>query len=71
MKLINHLKTIRINTKLSQEELAHRCQISLSAYTRIEKGTSNPKLITALKIAKILGVSVGTLFKLSQKDVRK
>lgn len=64
MKLVNNLIKIRKNLKLSREEVARIAGISYSAYSDIETSRTIPKLTTALKISRVLKVTVDKLFKL-------
>ena len=64
--LSSNLKIIRENKGLSQMEVAIRVNITLANYSRIERGVSEPRLKTALLIAKALGESVNRLFSLKE-----
>jgi transcriptional regulator with XRE-family HTH domain len=46
-----HLKSLRIAKKLSQEELAFRCGIPLSQIGRFERGERSPTLSTFLLLS--------------------
>ncbi|WP_156896683.1 helix-turn-helix transcriptional regulator [Desulfovirgula thermocuniculi] len=56
------LRSARLRAGLTQAELARRVGLSRSAYTNIEKGNKHPSLITALRIAHVLGGHVEELF---------
>jgi len=47
---------------LTQAEVARRVGLTRAAYVNIERGTKNPSLETALRIASVLGRSVEELF---------
>ena len=64
----SNLKIIRKNKGLSQREVASRADIRITNYAYIEQGKSEPKLKTALLIAKALGESVNRLFSLKEGD---
>jgi len=49
------LKRVRNSSKLTQEEIALKSNISRSYYTHIESGTKNPTVSTAKSIANTLG----------------
>ena len=51
-----NLKKLRLGKKLSQEELALRCEIPLSQIGRFERGVRSPTLSTILVLARGLGV---------------
>lgn len=64
MDLNNNLKAIRKNMRISGEEVASRAGIAYSTYLQIESGKSEPRLTTALKIAKALKTKIEVLFNL-------
>lgn len=51
----NWLKQLRLQRKLTQEEVAKLCDISRSFYTHIEKGNKTPSVEVAKKISRTLG----------------
>lgn len=61
-KLINNIKKARIQNNKTQEELARTLGISLRSYQNIENNKQIPSVLTALKLAKILNVTVETLY---------
>jgi transcriptional regulator with XRE-family HTH domain len=54
------IKTIRNNRKLTKEELAERCGFSLNMVEKLESGESIPSLGHLIKVARTLGVRLGT-----------
>ncbi|WP_035631472.1 helix-turn-helix transcriptional regulator [Flavobacterium sp. CF136] len=60
--LAKRLKEIRSEKGLSQEELAYRCEITLSQIARIETVRINPTVSTIFKIARTLEVPLSELF---------
>lgn len=54
----NKLKSIRKNSGYSLEELGDMCGMAKSQIWTLEQGESAPRLDTAYKIAKVLGVTV-------------
>jgi putative transcriptional regulator len=48
---------------MSQEELARRAGVSRQTIMNIERGLSEPKVLLAIAIAAILGVTVAELFR--------
>ena len=54
----NRIKEIRLQKKISQTEIAYRCGFDKSNYNTIESGKRNPTIISLLKIAKALDVSL-------------
>ncbi|MDD7793663.1 helix-turn-helix transcriptional regulator [Clostridium sp. 'White wine YQ'] len=47
------LKGLRIESELTQQEIANRLQISRSAYTNIELGKKNPSFELSIQIKKL------------------
>lgn len=56
------IKSLRLERKLSQTEIAYRCGFDKSNYNTIESGKRNPTIISLLKIAKALDVSIVEIF---------
>jgi len=56
------LKKLRIENKLSQQELAEKIFVSRPTITRWEKGNRLPDSIMMLRLAKILKTDLNTLF---------
>ena len=57
-----HIRLLRRERSLSQEELAHRAGIHVTYLSGIERGIRNPALKNIRAIAGALGVGVGALF---------
>jgi transcriptional regulator with XRE-family HTH domain len=56
-----HLRELRSEKGLSQEELAYKCGTTLSQIGRFERGERSPTLSTLLLLARGLGVDPKTL----------
>ena len=56
-----HLKKIRLDKKLTQEELADRAGLHWTYVGQIERGKRNPSLINLQRLAKALKISAGQL----------
>ena len=54
----NHIRQIRLSKKISQTEIAYRCGFDKSNYNTIEAGKRNPTIITLIRIASALEVSL-------------
>lgn len=54
---------LRMNTEISQEELAFRANISPSYMSAIERGITDSTISTAKRLAKALQVELFELFK--------
>ena len=62
-----HLRSLRQNLGLSQEEVAHRAGVHVTYLSGIERGNRNPSLRNIKKIAMALGVQVGDLFSFEEQ----
>lgn len=60
--MINNIKKIRMQKNKTQEELARMLDISLRSYQNIESNKQIPNVITALKLAKLLNITVEKLY---------
>lgn len=58
-----NLRRIRVERGLSQERLAFDSGIDRAYLGSLERGTQNPTVDTLDKLADLLGVAVGELFK--------
>lgn len=57
-----NLKKLRKEAKLTQEDLANDCNISLSQIGRIERGEINTTISTLYVLAQALNLEVAELF---------
>lgn len=64
----NHIKERRLTAKLSQQELADRCQVSRQTINAIENNKYDPTLQLAFNIAKVLRTKVDHLFISEQEE---
>ncbi|MGN7356886.1 helix-turn-helix transcriptional regulator [Paenibacillus sp. SAF-054] len=58
----NRIKLLRKIKKLSQEELAERCNVSRQTINAIENDKYDPSLVLAFALSDILETSVDELF---------
>ncbi|HLR80427.1 MAG TPA: helix-turn-helix transcriptional regulator [Bacillota bacterium] len=58
----NHIKELRREIKLSQEELAKLCEVSRQTINAIENNKYDPSLQLAFNIASVLNTTVDELF---------
>lgn len=65
-KFGNHLKTLRSEKGLTQEQLANDADIPINQVGRIERGEVNPTLSTLYSISNALNLALSDL--LSGKD---
>lgn len=57
-----HIKTLRLQSGLSQEAFADKCGLDRTYVSGIERGVRNPTLEVINVLAKGLGVTVKALF---------
>lgn len=58
----NHVRALRKELGLSQEELGKRCGVSRQTINAIENKKYDPSLPLAFQLARILGTTVDALF---------
>ena len=58
----NHVRALRKELGLSQEELGKRCGVSRQTINAIENQKYEPSLPLAFQLARILGTTVDALF---------
>ena len=58
----NHVRALRKELGLSQEELGKRCGVSRQTINAIENNKNDPTLALAFKLAQELGTTVDELF---------
>lgn len=59
----------RRKKKISQRELAFRCDVDKPSITRIERGNTNPTSITLQKLSEALNVPISSFFSFQKKDI--
>ncbi|MFA0156114.1 helix-turn-helix domain-containing protein [Vibrio sp. 10N.261.46.A3] len=64
----DNLKAKRKDRKLSQEDMALSCGMSLSAYKNYESGKSEPTMTNLIKIASTLETSIDELCDFGKTD---
>lgn len=68
MTVINHIKEIRLEKKITQVQMAQDLQITRQTINAIEKNKYNPSLELALKLAKYFNVPFEDLFYLNEGE---
>ena len=58
----NHVRALRKELGLSQEELGKRCGVSRQTINAIENQKYDPSIPLAFQLARILGTTVDALF---------
>ncbi|TLD68160.1 helix-turn-helix transcriptional regulator [Phragmitibacter flavus] len=56
-----HVRNLRETQDLTQEQLAERAKLDITYISGIERGLRNPSLLSLLRLAKALGVSLKQL----------
>lgn len=59
----SNIQKLRLDAKISQEELAGRMDVDQAYISRLEAGEKNPTVSTLQAAATALGVDVQSLFK--------
>ncbi|NNM53271.1 MAG: helix-turn-helix transcriptional regulator [Spirochaetales bacterium] len=60
--LLNKLRIFRSQVGLTQEEMAQKTGVTRQTIISIEKGNYTPSVQLALRLAKVLGITVEELF---------
>ena len=68
MPLYNRLKEYRANIKVNQTEMGNLVGVSRQTISQIERGDYSPSVTLALKIAKVLNVSVEEIFSYEEGE---
>jgi len=64
----NTIKVERAKKNWTQEDLARQIGISRQSINSIETGKFIPSTVLALKMAKVFGVNVESIFQLEEQD---
>ena len=67
MTLYNRLKDYRAKIKVNQTEMGNLVGVSRQTISQIERGDYSPSVTLALKIAKVLNVSVEDIFSYEEE----
>lgn len=70
-ELVRHFKTLRLRQDLSHNKLSIKAGITRPAISQIESGKRIPTLLVCLKISRALGVSLGDIIALYEKELHK
>ena len=71
MPLYNRLKKYRAKIKVNQTEMGNLVGVSRQTISQIERGDYSPSVTLALKIAKVLNVSVEEIFSYEEDEVNE
>ena len=67
----NKIKELRAKTSMSQQDLAEKIGVTRQTIYYLERGTYNPSLKLAMKIAKVFNISIEDLFELEEEDMKE
>lgn len=68
MKVINHIREMRLAKGITQVQMAEDLQITRQTINAVEKNKYNPSLELALKMIAYFDVPIGELFYLEAKE---
>lgn len=68
MPLLNRLKEYRARISVNQQEMGKLVGVSRQTISQIERGDYSPSVTLALKIAKVLGVTVEDVFEYEEEE---
>ena len=71
MPLYNRVKEYRAKIKVNQTEMGILVGVSRQTISQIERGDYSPSVTLALKIAKVLNVSVEEIFSYEEDEVNE
>lgn len=64
----NNIRVIRKDMKISQEELAHKCDVTRQTVNAIENNKYDPTLALAFKLSISLNTRVDNLFIFEEEE---
>ncbi len=65
-RLVNRLREERARLGLTQADLATLAQVSRKTINTVENGVFTPSTILALRLARVLGTTVESLFQIGE-----
>ena len=65
-RLVNHIREERARLGLTQADLATLAQVSRKTINTVENGVFIPSTILALRLARVLGITVESLFQIAE-----
>src|SRR5690554_6352296 len=63
MNIGEKIKRLRTLNRLTQDELAHRCDLSKGFISQIERNLTSPSIATLLDILEALGTNINDFFR--------
>lgn len=67
----NNIRVARATERMTQQQLAEAVGVSRQTINAIEAGKFVPSTLLALKIARLFGKPVETIFELEEEDLPK
>ena len=71
MPLYNRLKEYRAKIKVNKTEMGNLVGVERQTISQIERGDYSPSVTLALKIAKVLNVSVEDIFSYEEDEINE
>lgn len=68
IKVLNNVRSIRINKGLSIRDLAKKAKVNKNTVDKVEKGLSIPNHYTILKISRALDMEVHEVFDMNWRN---
>ncbi|MDR1688410.1 MAG: helix-turn-helix domain-containing protein [Clostridiales bacterium] len=68
MEIGEKIKRLRIQMNLTQEELAHRCELSKGFISQLERDLTSPSIATLVDILESLGTNLKDFFNETQAE---
>lgn len=68
MRVVNHIREIRLARKISQVQMAEDLQVTRQTINAIEKNKYNPSLELALKLIAYFDVPIEEIFYLEEEE---
>lgn len=68
MPLYNRLKELRARLGVNQQEMGRLTGVSRQTISQIERGDYSPSVTLALKLAKVLNVTVEEIFSYEEEE---
>jgi len=62
-KLAERIKTVRLEKKISQEALAHKCNFDRTYISMLERAKRNPTYFNLLRLCEGLEISISKLLE--------
>lgn len=68
MEIGDKIRSLRISKRLTQEELANRCELSKGFISQVENDLTSPSIATLVDILEILGTNLNEFFSENSEE---